>query len=51
MNNIYGVISVEKLESEVLEGRPCVGFDQWKGSQKRDIFRSRFKLKPSVNMM
>jgi len=49
--NVFAVTSVGKLESEVLEGRPCVGFDQWKGSQKRNIFRSQFQLKPLVKSL
>ena len=49
--NVFAVTSVEKLESEVLEGRQCVGFDQWKGSQKGNIFRSQFQLKPLVKRL
>ena len=49
--NVFAVTSVEKLESEVLEGLPCVDFDQWKGSQNRNIFRSQFQLKPLVKSL
>ena len=45
------VTSVEKLASEVIKGLPCVGFDQWKGSQQRNIFRSQFALKPLVKSL
>ena len=49
--NVFAITSVETLESEVIEGLPCVGFDQWKGSQKRNIFRSQFELKPLVKSL
>ena len=49
--NVFAVTSVEKLENEVIKGRPCVGFDQWKGSQQRNIFRSQFELKPLVKSL
>ena len=46
--NVFAVTSVKKLESEVLKGLPCVGFDQWKGSHKHNIFRAQFDLSPFV---
>ena len=49
--NVFAVTSVEKLESEVIAGLPCVGFDQWRGSHKRNIFRSQFQLKPLVKSL
>ena len=49
--NVFAVTSVEKLESEVIKGLPCVGFDQWKGSKQRNIFRSQFELKPLVKSL
>ena len=49
--NVFAVTSVEKLEREVIKGLPCVGFDQWKGSQQRNIFRSQFQLKPLVKSL
>ena len=46
--NVFAVDSVEKFENEVIERRPCVGLDQWRGSKHRNRFRAQFKLSPLV---
>ena len=46
--NVFEVDSVEKFENDVLERLPCVGFDQWRGSNNEKSFRAQFKLSAVV---
>ena len=46
--NVFAVKSDEKFENEVIERLPCVGLDQWRGSNTRKSYRAQFKLSPNV---
>jgi len=47
--NVFAVDSVEKFENEVIEKLPCVGFDEWRGSNKRYPYRAQFDLSSVVS--
>ena len=42
--NLLVVDSVEKFKNEVIKRLPCVGFDQWRGSDTKYSHRAQFKL-------
>ena len=42
--NVFAVDSVEKFENEVVKRLPCVGLDQWKGSNNKRSYRAQFNL-------
>ena len=46
--NVFAVHSVEKFENEVIERLPCVGFDQWRGNDKKYPYRAQFDLSSVV---
>ena len=46
--NVFAVDSVEKLENEVIGRFPCVGFDQWRGNDKKYPYRAQFDLSSVV---
>ena len=46
--NVFAVDSIEKFENEVIQRRPCVGLDQWRGSKHRNRFRAQFELSKLV---
>jgi len=46
--NVFAVKSDEKFENEVIERLPCVGLDQWRGSNTKRSYRAQFKLSPNV---
>ena len=45
--NVFAV-DVEKFENEVLERLQCVGFDQWRGNDKKYPYRAQFDLSSIV---
>jgi len=40
--NVFAVDSVEKFENENINTLPCVGFDQWRGSNTKYSHRAQF---------
>jgi len=46
--NVFAVDSVEKFENEVIEKLPCVGFDEWRGSNIKYSHRAQFQLSSVV---
>ena len=46
--NVFDVDSVEKFENDVLERLPCVGLDEWRGSNNEKSFRAQFELSAVV---
>ena len=46
--NVFAVKSDENFENEVIEKLPCVGLDQWRGSNTKRSYRAQFKLSPNV---
>ena len=46
--NVFAVKSDEQFENKVIERLPCVGLDQWRGSNTETSYRAQFKLSPNV---
>ncbi|XP_020627717.1 uncharacterized protein LOC110064953 [Orbicella faveolata] len=46
--NVFAVNSVEKFETDVIEGLPCVGLAQWRGSTRARSYRAQFNLEAVV---
>ena len=46
--NVFAVDSIEKFENEVIKKLPCVGFDQWRGSDNKYSHRAKFQLQSVV---
>ena len=46
--NVFAVKSDAIFENEVIERLPCVGLDQWRGSNTERFYRAQFKLSPNV---
>ena len=46
--NVFAVDSVEKFENEVIKRLPCVGFDQWRGTDNKYPYRAQFDLSSVV---
>ena len=46
--NVFAVKSDQKFENEVIERLPCVGLDQWRGSNTKRSYRAQFELSPNV---
>jgi len=46
--NVFAIKSDEQFENKVIERLPCVGLDQWRGSNAETSYRAQFKLSPNV---
>ena len=46
--NVFAVKSDKKFENEVIERLPCVGLDQWRGSNTKKSYRAQFQISPNV---
>ena len=46
--NVFAVDSIEKFENEVIKRLPCVGFDQWRGTNNKYSHRAQFDLSSVV---
>ena len=47
--NVFAVDSIERFESEVVKGLPCVGILEWRGTLKAVPFRAQFNLTSVVS--
>ena len=47
--NVFALDSVERFETEVVKGLPCVGIFLWKGTMKGNPDRAQFDLKSVVS--
>ena len=46
--NVFAVKSDKTFENEVIERLPCVGLDEWRGSNTKISYRAQFQLSPNV---
>ena len=46
--NVFAVKSDKTFENEVIERLPCVGLDQWRGSNTKTSYRAQFQLSTNV---
>lgn len=46
--NVFALDSVERFESEVVKGLPCIGIFEWRGSNTTKNYRAQFNLSSIV---